>query len=78
MDQQFAMALVAYLNRALVCNVPTTGVEWDAIRRGLTEIEKIANGQATAVALAKPAPKVVPHPSMPQDERTELVERNAT
>ena len=76
MDQQFAMALVAYLNRALVCNVPTTGIEWDAIRRGLAEIEKIANGQAMAVAVAKPTPKIVP--SMSQDERSGIVERNAT
>jgi hypothetical protein len=47
MNQQFALALIAYLNRSAGI-VPTTAAEWEMIRAGLSELEQIASGKSVA------------------------------
>jgi hypothetical protein len=42
MDRQAAIALIVYLQRGMGV-VPTTGAEWDAVRRAVSELERIAN-----------------------------------
>lgn len=46
MERQDAVALIMFLNKA-VGIIPTTGAEWDGVRRCLEAIQPVANGQAT-------------------------------
>lgn len=44
MERQVAASLILYLQKAYQI-VPTTGAEWDAVSRGITILENVANGR---------------------------------
>lgn len=55
MDRQAAIALIVYLQRGFGV-VPTTGAEWDAVRRAISEIERIANTAESVASDTKATP----------------------
>lgn len=44
MNQQQALALGLYINRAMGI-IPTTGLEWSAVQGALATIQAVANGE---------------------------------
>jgi len=58
MDQQSAIALVMYLQRAHAI-IPTTGAEWMAVSAAMDVIESVANGRASIEVTPVRPPKVV-------------------